>query len=160
MELNLPSPLINVVKRYITATIKHEIEGEEGDDSDLRLFLDFDLEVLGREREEYKLYTAQIRKEYGHLSDEQYSHGRRGVLEKFLSRERLFFSESFYERFEQRARENLGWEIGILMGYGVKWGVDSKGNPTGEECMVWGVTNAAVGKGGKERAVRPVDSGI
>ena len=145
-ELNLPEQLVMTVKRYIKATIKHELDGEEDEnDSDLKLFLDFDLEVLGRETAEYKLYSTQIRKEYSHFVDEQYGCGRREVLGKFLQRERLFFSDGFYERFEGRARQNLQWEIGVLKGYGVEWGYDINGHRKEKGCMVTGVTDAAVG---------------
>jgi predicted metal-dependent HD superfamily phosphohydrolase len=117
-ELNLSKKLVAIVKRYIEATIKHELEGAEDEsDSDLKLFLDFDLEVLGRERPEYVLYSTQIRKEYGGFSDEKYGNGRRKALGNFLKRERVFFSDSFYQRFEARARENLEWEIAVLRGY-------------------------------------------
>jgi len=119
-ELPLPSPLIQTVKKYILATISHKLDAEDGEDGDLRLFLDFDLEVLGRERGAYEIYREQIRKEYVNLRDEVYREGRKCVLERLLARDRLFFSERFYERFEKRARENLMWEIGILKGQGVE----------------------------------------
>jgi len=82
------------------------------------LFLDFDLEVLGRERSEYVVYMRQIRREYNQFTDDMYRHGRRAVLEKFLERERLFFSEEFFEKFEETAKENLRWETGALKGGG------------------------------------------
>jgi predicted metal-dependent HD superfamily phosphohydrolase len=113
-ELALPQPLISTVKTYIAATISHRIPPGDEDDGDLKLFLDFDLEVLGRERSEYDVYRKQVRKEYSQFDDQQFGRGRIAVLQKFLDRERLYFSDTFYERCEARAKENLKWEIGVL----------------------------------------------
>jgi predicted metal-dependent HD superfamily phosphohydrolase len=117
-ELNLPAPLITTVKKYITATISHKLAEEDKEDEDLKLFLDFDLEVLGRERSEYIVYMRQIRREYNQFTDDMYWHGRKAVLERFLERDRLFFSEEFCEKFEETAKENLRWEVGALKGGG------------------------------------------
>ena len=117
-ELNLPPPLITTVKKYITATISHKLPEEDKEDEDLKLFLDFDLEVLGRERSEYIVYMRQIRREYSQFTDDMYRHGRKAVLERFLERERLFFSAEFFEKFEETAKENLRWEIEALKGGG------------------------------------------
>lgn len=117
-ELCLPPSIVSTVKKYISATIKHEIDRWSEEDGDLKLFLDFDLEVLGRERGEYQAYMRQIRKEYGQFSDEQYAWGRKAVLEKFLERGRLYFSDVFLDRCESRARENLTWEVAMLKGSG------------------------------------------
>ena len=106
--------LISTVKNYILATISHKVSPEDEDDSDLKLFLDFDLEVLGRQRAEYDVYRKQIRREYAQFDDQQFSGGRSAVLQKILNRERVYFSDAFFERLEERARENLRWELGIL----------------------------------------------
>jgi predicted metal-dependent HD superfamily phosphohydrolase len=121
-ELHLPSPLISVVRKFILATIYHKLPAEDEDDSDMKLFLDFDLEVLSRERTEYVLYTRQIRKEYNEFTDEQYGWGRKAFLEKFLGRERLYLSDGFFERCEEKAKENMKWEIGSLLKCDESWG--------------------------------------
>ncbi|KAN0089207.1 hypothetical protein V8E51_019467 [Hyaloscypha variabilis] len=133
-EFHLPSPLVETVRKYITATISHKLLPEDEDDGDLKLFLDFDLEVLGRDRKEYVLYSKQIRKEYNQFDDQLFGWGRKAVLEKFLGRERLFLSDVFFERCEERARDNLNWEIG-----GLKCGGD------------WGIMGKLRGDGGVEK---------
>ncbi|KAE9365148.1 hypothetical protein N431DRAFT_430667 [Stipitochalara longipes BDJ] len=124
-EIHLPSDLVETVKRYITATISHKLPPEDEDDGDLKLFLDFDLEVLSRERKDYVRYTKQIRKEYGQFDDQLFCWGRKDFLEKYLGRERLFLSDVFFERCEERAKENLKWETGGLKG-GDGWGIMGK----------------------------------
>jgi predicted metal-dependent HD superfamily phosphohydrolase len=133
-ELHLPSPLVGTIRKYITATISHKPPPEDEDDGDLKLFLDFDLEVLGRDRKDYVLYSKQIRKEYNQFDDQLFGWGRKAVLEKFLGRERLFLSDVFFERCEERARDNLNWEIG-----GLKCGGD------------WGIMGKLRGDGGVEK---------
>lgn len=49
-----------------------------------------------------------------HVSDIDYQQGRKAVLERFLQRPRLYFSEFFYTKFEQQARANLSQEIAEL----------------------------------------------
>jgi predicted metal-dependent HD superfamily phosphohydrolase len=110
-ELNISKSLQDRVSSYIEATITHSLGLDNENDYDLKHFLDFDLEVLAREPAEYALYSAQIRKEYAHFTDDEYVSGRLGVLQKFLGRKRLFFSDVFYENCEVRARNNLETEI-------------------------------------------------
>lgn len=82
---------------------------------DLKLFLDFDLEVLSRPPTEYDIYAEQIRQEYAHYPDDVYRSGRINVLTKFLARERIYFtSGGLWERKEKAARENLQREIKLL----------------------------------------------
>lgn len=103
----------------IEGTIKHLLNQNEEDEdrkADMRLFLDFDLEVLSRDPSKYAQYAAQIRKEYGHYSEKDYCTGRIGVLESFLMRERLYFSDDFYQACEAKARSNIKAEILDLQG--------------------------------------------
>lgn len=113
-EVNIAEDLQAIVDHYIKATITHTLEATDEIDHDLKLCLDFDLEVLGREIAEYTLYSSQIREEYSYFSDQEYASGRVAVLRTFLDRERLFFTDSFYNDFEQRARKNLQTEIELL----------------------------------------------
>lgn len=56
-----------------------------------------------------------IRLEYQHYPEDAYRKGRAAVLKGFLGRERLFFSSvAETEGWEERARENLEYEIGLL----------------------------------------------
>ncbi|KAF9051109.1 hypothetical protein BDZ89DRAFT_525121 [Hymenopellis radicata] len=82
---HVPSTQLEKVCRYIERTITHSLPLDCGeDDSDLKYFLDFDLEVLSRNRVLYEQYANEIREEYIHYSPEQYCAGRIQVLQKFL----------------------------------------------------------------------------
>lgn len=113
--LGFDGEMAGKVGGWIESSMDHRLpEREKEDDGDLKLFLDFDLEVLSRGREEYAVYAEQIRKEYGFYSEADYCAGRMKVLKGFLGRERLYFSDVFFEECEGRARVNLEWEIGEL----------------------------------------------
>jgi predicted metal-dependent HD superfamily phosphohydrolase len=49
------------VDQYIIATIAHNVSRTT--DNDLKYFIDFDMAVLGRHRDRYATYAAQIRRE-------------------------------------------------------------------------------------------------
>jgi len=73
--------------------------------------VDVDLSILGSPPASYDTYAAQIRKEYGHVPDAEYRHGRVTFLCGMLGRRHLYHREEFRERFEHAARENMFREI-------------------------------------------------
>jgi predicted metal-dependent HD superfamily phosphohydrolase len=69
------------------------------------------LQILGASWEIYERYASQIRQEYKIHPDFMYRPGRVQALQHFLSRESIFQTNVFREKFEMRARENLKREI-------------------------------------------------
>jgi predicted metal-dependent HD superfamily phosphohydrolase len=72
---------------------------------------DIDFAILGQPEERYREYAAQIREEYSFAADPVYNTARREFLEKLLSREALFFTGTFAQRYEAQARKNIAAEI-------------------------------------------------
>lgn len=107
-ELAFSQPTIDLVTRMILATVRHEPADLPHDGL---LFLDADLSILGAPRERYAEYAGQIREEYGWVPEPQFRSGRRAILERFLARPRLYFTEEMGRRFEETARANLAWEV-------------------------------------------------
>ncbi len=97
------------VLEAIVATQKHENEKK-----DIQWLLDFDLKVLGSDWEEYLEYTKQIRKEYCIYPDFLYKQGRKKALEHFLERDRIYYSQPFFEKYEKQARKNILQEIELI----------------------------------------------
>ena len=77
---------------------------------DTEFFLDLDLSILGEERVVYMEYADNIRKEYAKIPDADYARGRISILESFLSRPRIFYTDYFLGR-ELVARSNITTEI-------------------------------------------------
>lgn len=117
-EVGLADALSSRVSGYIERTITHTLPVTDipTDNSDLKLFLDFDLDVLSRTEEQYSLYAEQIRAEYGHVEPNTYCFGRTQVLKSFLTRDYLYFTDSFRDGREEKARNNLQKEVSALEG--------------------------------------------
>lgn len=112
LELDLGEYLskekMNKCKNLILGTKKHQFLR---DDFDNKIFLDSDLLILGRERNRYIEYMDSIRKEYEWVEKEFYKQERTKILQKFLERERIYFTEEIFNKYEKQARENIQFEI-------------------------------------------------
>jgi predicted metal-dependent HD superfamily phosphohydrolase len=96
--------------QQIIATKKHA----PGDNPDTKYFLDADLSVLGKDWHIYEQYSQRVRKEYGIYPDFVYKPGRKKVLQHFLNMERIFKTDYFFSKYEQKARQNLLQELNSL----------------------------------------------
>ncbi|WP_229719327.1 HD domain-containing protein [Winogradskyella schleiferi] len=110
--LNFEEKRLKNVENLIISTKKHQIILDENNDN--AYLLDFDLSILGSDWETYLNYTQQIRKEYKIYPDFMYNPGRRKVLQHFLERETLYFTDAYQSEFENKARENIIREIELL----------------------------------------------
>lgn len=110
--LGAPERLVYRVAEMILATKNHTLDDPA--DHDLALFLDLDLSILGSGEESYDRYAEAIRHEYSFVPDALYREERKRILEDFLKRKHLFFSEPMRARFEGSARRNVAGEIGRL----------------------------------------------
>lgn len=111
-DLGISTQFKENVSSLIRATIKHAIPDPPAP-SDLSLFLDLDLEVLGREQGAYAAYASNIRQEYVHYPLEAYCQGRTKVLEH-LSKGEVYFTDYWRSHLADKARENMQWEMRIL----------------------------------------------
>ncbi|KAJ2985816.1 hypothetical protein HDV02_000346, partial [Globomyces sp. JEL0801] len=83
---------IEMIQVFIKATIKHQLESIDSVTylNDLKLFLDFDLEILSSSTQIYKQYSTDIFNEYHFVSD--YNQKRIQVLMTFLDRSNVYFT--------------------------------------------------------------------
>jgi predicted metal-dependent HD superfamily phosphohydrolase len=95
----------------VAALIRMTKTHDAGDDVDAKVLLDADLAVLGASHAEYQAYEENIRREYAWVPEPEYRKGRRQVLERFLSRPRIYH---FLSHLEEPARRNLEAEIARL----------------------------------------------
>ena len=94
----------------IELTKEHQLATDE----DTNFLLDIDLSVLGKNPEEYKQYSDNIRKEYRIYPDFMYRKGRLKVLKNMLALDAIYKTEFFKQAYENQARENLKLEISKL----------------------------------------------
>jgi predicted metal-dependent HD superfamily phosphohydrolase len=107
-KLSLRDDKIIKIEQIILATQTHSAENL---DDDGKIFLDLDLSILGANREIYQNYSRAIRREYAHVPNFLFRRGRKQILENFLKRETIYFTENLRERFDKPARLNLSNEI-------------------------------------------------
>lgn len=105
-------PEADDVAAIVMATAKHELPDRAPRET--AAFLDADLAILAAQPDVYDTYTAHVRAEYSHISDDDFRSGRKAILEGFLQRTQLYFTTSGQARFEMPARANLRREIDRL----------------------------------------------
>lgn len=108
--LNVPNEIVQLAHAGILATKSHEVNA----DSDINLFTDADLSILGAEHESYMMYAQQVRKEYSIYPDLIYRPGRKKVLMHFIGMERIFKTDFFRGKYEEVARKNIAAELKSL----------------------------------------------
>lgn len=111
LALGVPAVKVEQVKVFIEATQTHTVSSDVTYTTDLKLFLDFDMAILGAGWEDYEAYTHQVRREYRIYPDKLYYPGRRQFLQYSLQTEFIFQTPVFRERYEVRARENMAREL-------------------------------------------------
>lgn len=107
-QLGVPVNVIEAVRHYVLVTRHHQLTADA--DTDLKLFIDFDLSILAADLETYRTYLDGVRKEYAYLSVEQFAQGRSAFLQNMLSQEHIFYSNRF-ESKEEATRKNMQWEL-------------------------------------------------
>ena len=95
--------LVEAVGQLVLATKKHDASLHV----DAPILVDADLSILGQAVERYWEYEAEIRKEYEWVPEAVFAAKRAEILEGFLARERIYKTEEFFGRLEERARVNL-----------------------------------------------------
>jgi predicted metal-dependent HD superfamily phosphohydrolase len=103
--------VVDEVARLIRLTEQHDprpgdVNGEALSDADLG--------ILAAEQDRYDEYTADVRREYAHLGDDEFTDGRTQVLLSLLERSELFRTAYAREQWEADARSNLERELASL----------------------------------------------
>jgi predicted metal-dependent HD superfamily phosphohydrolase len=106
--------LQETIDRVIFLILCTQFHQAPKDDLEAQILLDADLAVLGSDPSDYQAYARAIRREYSWLSESEYRSGRTRVLEHFLQRDRLYFTDKYYARFERKARQNIQEELVAL----------------------------------------------
>ncbi len=99
------------VTRLVRLTAAHAPQPE---DSNGCVLCDADLAVLARDPAGYAAYTADVRREYAHVPDEDFRRGRSAILRALLDQPALFRTPLGHDRWEAAARANLAAELRTL----------------------------------------------
>ncbi|WP_291146650.1 hypothetical protein [Flavobacterium sp. UBA7680] len=105
---------VNLNKQLVFDTICATQQHQHNNIEDINWLIDFDLKILARDWEEYKIYFEQIRKEYRIYPNFLYKPGRAKALKHFLENEFIFQTDAFRNLYEEKARINIEKEILLL----------------------------------------------
>ncbi|BFM41606.1 metal-dependent hydrolase [Flavobacterium sp. CFS9] len=101
-------------KQFIFDAICATQQHLHNNDEDINWLIDFNLKILAKDWEDYKIYLEQIRKEYRIYPDFLYKPGRAKALKHFLENEFIFQTKEFRDLYEEKARLNIEKEISLL----------------------------------------------
>jgi predicted metal-dependent HD superfamily phosphohydrolase len=111
-RLGIGADLAARAATLVTATAHLAGPGVPGRDA--AAIRDIDLAILGSPPARFAAYEAAVRREYGHLADEDWRAGRARVLGTFLGLPRIYLTDAFRDRLERAARANLAASIARL----------------------------------------------
>ncbi len=113
-ELQLEEPIRDEVYSLIMST-KHDKSPKSLEE---RILVDIDLSSFGLSWERFQEDGINVRKEQRHLSDQEFYQKQMKFQESLLNRARFYFSDYFYRRFEEKARDNLTRHLALLRSQG------------------------------------------
>ena len=109
-EAGVSGLISRAVVELVMATKSHE----PGGNADAAAMVDIDLSILGKSEERFLEYEEQIRKEYAWVPKMIFGPKRAEILEGFLRRDRIYRTDWFHNKYEERARRNVEASIGKL----------------------------------------------
>ena len=98
------------VRDLVMATA-HTADALEGDRA---LVVDIDLSILGQPEPVYDEFERSVRREYWWVSRRRFVEGRTRILRSFTARPHIYRWPWFRERYEARARANIGRALAAL----------------------------------------------
>jgi len=112
--LSVLSENSNLNKQFVFDAICATQQHQQNAIEDINWLIDFDLKILAKDWDHYKIYFEQIRKEYSIYPDFLYKPGRAKALKHFLENEFIFQTDEFRSLYEEKARQNIENEISLL----------------------------------------------
>ena len=106
-----PEGLVERVYGLIMATLHNGFALEH---EDVNYMVDIDLSSFGLEWEDFLRDSNNLRRENSHLSDADYYRNQGFFQTRLLERPRFFLTDFFFERYENRARENLARYFALI----------------------------------------------
>jgi predicted metal-dependent HD superfamily phosphohydrolase len=106
----LPQALVKQVSDYILLTRHRQAPA----DRDGAFVVDIDLSSLGADWGRFEQDSVNLRMESQHLSSRDYNRGKRKFFEALLQRPRIYFTNTFCDRYEACARKNIHRLLGSL----------------------------------------------
>jgi pantetheine-phosphate adenylyltransferase/dephospho-CoA kinase len=104
-EARLDETFAQNVKNLVLATKHHS--NLSIDSIDEGFIKDIDLAIFGKSVEQFDMYDDGIREEYRNEDSEAFKKGRVSLLQEFLKRPHIYYTDFFRQKYETKAKENL-----------------------------------------------------
>ena len=105
---SISTDLSNEVYELILATLHDKaLQDAVSGVKDEHFIVDIDLSILGSKAEVYQTFERLVRKEYRWVPSFIYKKKRRQVLESFMQRKSIYYSQYFQDLYEKTARLNI-----------------------------------------------------
>ena len=107
---------LQFVYDIIIGTKTHELIGAWDTDRqrDMALFLDMDLSILAARDDVFDQYERDVRAEYAFVPEAAFRAGRSAILQRFLQRDSIYYTQICRDKWEAAARANLARSIEAL----------------------------------------------
>lgn len=105
------SDCVGTIREWMQRLIMATCHNEEVEGTFEELISDIDMMILGSSNKKYDKYAEQVRKEYAWILETEWKTARTMFLVKLLNSKRIFYSQYFYELYEEKAKENISIEI-------------------------------------------------
>lgn len=109
--IEAPEYIITRTDDLILASEAHWKQGN----TDIDVFIDADLAILGADAKTYNKYKDGIRKEYADIHDEVFYPKRLNLLKYFLEQKTIFSTKHFIKKYEVAAVRNIEKEVRDLL---------------------------------------------
>ncbi|MCP4426785.1 MAG: hypothetical protein GY803_20025 [Chloroflexi bacterium] len=110
-RLQIPPTTIAHVESLIRATTH---ANPCSDNPDFHVLLDADLATFSSDWPLQEEIARAIRQEFAFVPEDAYRAGRRQALQRFLQRDRIFYTTTMVAQYEERARQNIARAIALL----------------------------------------------
>jgi predicted metal-dependent HD superfamily phosphohydrolase len=114
LRFTLKEPLMASHVIPVIFATQHKAEEGEFGNATIAAVVDIDLAILGAPSKVYEAYVSDVRREYGHVSDDAWRVGRTGFLKQMLARKRIYTLVTMRRRCEEAARANMQAELAHL----------------------------------------------
>jgi predicted metal-dependent HD superfamily phosphohydrolase len=112
LEVGVEDGIPDSVRDLIIAT-RHDGNLSGGD---AKFLADIDLSVLGKPEDEFDADTHKVRAEFQWIPEPTYRENRIAILEGFLNRASIYYTQPFIDAYEVKARNNISRNILRLRG--------------------------------------------
>jgi predicted metal-dependent HD superfamily phosphohydrolase len=108
--LGINTDAVNIIHQLILST-KHN---DKPDDPDARYLIDMDISILGASTNAFQKYEHDIREEYKWVPIRLYRKMRSEILQSFITKKTIYYTEFFRHKYEHQARININTVLSLL----------------------------------------------